>query len=126
MLFLQASIEDSFLSILLFIESWLRKGFADEDLKYNSMIKELVLPLVGSETISEKMEAKAKEIARLITDPDYVRRSRSSTDVDVANQDFQVRLRQPENSTALRGDPAERPQGAMPNDLAAVLTVVEG
>jgi len=90
------------------------------------MIKEFILPLVGSETISEKMEAKAKEIARLITDPDYVRRSRSSTDVDVANQDFQVRLRQPENSTALRGDPAERPQGAMPNDLAAVLTVVEG
>jgi len=86
---LQTSIDDSFLSILLFIESWLKKGFADEDLKCTSMIEELVLPLVGSETISEKMEAKAKEIARLINDPDYVRRSRSSIDVDVAvNQGF--------------------------------------
>ena len=85
------SIDDSFLSILLFIESWLKKGFADEDLKFTSMIKELVLPLVGSEIISEKMETKAKEIARLIHDPDYVRRSRSSIDVDVdvaAHQDF--------------------------------------
>ncbi len=80
--------DDSFLSILLFIESWLKIGFADEDLKCTSMIKELVLPLVGSETISEKMEAKAKEIECLIDDPDYVRRSRSSIDVDVAaNQD---------------------------------------
>jgi hypothetical protein len=89
MLSLQTSIDDSFLSILLFIESWLKKGFADEDLKCTSMIKELVLPLVDSETISEKMEAEAKEIARLIKDPDYVRHSRSSIDVDVAaNQDF--------------------------------------
>ena len=39
------------------------------------MIKELVLPLVDSEAISEKMEAKAKEIVRLIEDPDYVRRN---------------------------------------------------
>jgi hypothetical protein len=86
---LQTSIDDSFFSILLFIESWLKKGFADEDLKCTSMIKELVLPLVHSETISEKMEAKAKEIARLVKDPDYVRRSRPSIDVDVAaNQDF--------------------------------------
>jgi hypothetical protein len=86
---LQTSIDHSFLSIVLFIESWLKKGFADEDLKCTSMIKELVLPLVDSETISEKMEAEAKEIARLIEDPDYVRRSRSSIDVDVAaNQDF--------------------------------------
>ncbi|KAF8496699.1 hypothetical protein F5888DRAFT_1832576 [Russula emetica] len=92
--------------ILLFIESWLKKGFADEDLKCTSMIKQLVLPLVDSETISEKMEAKAKEIARLIEDPDYVRRSRSSIDVDVAaNQDF---------------------QGVKPTDRAAALTVVEG
>jgi hypothetical protein len=74
---------------LLFIESWLQRGFADEDLKCTSMIKELILPLVGSETISEKMEAKVKAIARLIDDPDYVRRSRSSIDVDVvANQNF--------------------------------------
>jgi hypothetical protein len=86
---LQTSIDHSFLSIVLFIESWLKKGFADEDLKCTSMIKELVLPLVDSETISEKMEAEAREIARLIEDPDYVRRSRSSIDVDVAaNQDF--------------------------------------
>jgi hypothetical protein len=58
---------------LLFIESWLKKGFADDDLKCTSMIKELVLPLVNSEEISEKMEAEAREIARLIKDPDCVR-----------------------------------------------------
>ena len=68
------SNDDSFLSVLLFIESWVKKGFADEDLKCTSMIEELVLPLIDSETISEKMEAEAKEIARLIKDPDYVRR----------------------------------------------------
>ena len=86
---LQTSINDSFLSILLFIESWLKKGFADEGLKCTSMIIELVLPLVDSKTISEKMEAKAKEIMRLIDDRNYVRRSRSSIDVDViAYQDF--------------------------------------
>jgi hypothetical protein len=90
MLSLQSSIvDDSFLSILLFIESWLKKGFADEDLKCTSMIEELVLPLVDSETISEKMEAQAKEIARVIKDPGYVRRSRPSIDLDVAvNQIF--------------------------------------
>jgi hypothetical protein len=89
MLSLQASIDHSFLSILLFIESWLKKGFADEDLKCTSMIKQFVLPLVGSETISEKMEAEAKEILRLINDPDYVRHSRSSIAVDVVvNQDY--------------------------------------
>jgi hypothetical protein len=86
---LQASIDDLFLSILHFIESWLKKGFADEDLECGSMIKELVLPLVDSETIAETMEAKAKEITRLIEDPDYVRRSRSPIDVYVAaNRDF--------------------------------------
>jgi len=94
--------------ILLFIESWLKKGFADEDLMCTSMIEELVLPLVDSETISEKMEAEAKEIARLIKDPDY------------------IRLRQPISCTALRSEPAERPQGVTPTDLAAALTVVEG
>jgi hypothetical protein len=89
MLSLQMSIDDLFPSILLFIGSWLKKGFADEDLKCTSMIKQLVLPLMDCEAISEKMKAKAKEIARLIEDPDYVRRSRSSIDVDVAaNQDF--------------------------------------
>jgi hypothetical protein len=89
MLSLQTIIEDSFLSILLFIESWLKKGFADEDRKCSSMIKELVLPLVDSETISEKMEAKANEIKHLIEDREYVRRSVSSIDIDVAaNQDL--------------------------------------
>ena len=89
MLSLQTIIEDSFLSILLFIESWLKKGFADEDRKCSSMIKELVLPLVDSETISEKMEAKANEIKHLIEDREYVRRSRSSIDIDVAaNQEL--------------------------------------
>ncbi len=39
---------------------------------------------------------------------------------------FQVRLRQPKNCPALRGEPAERPQRVTPNDLAAALTVVEG
>jgi len=86
---LQTNIADSFLSILLFIESWLKKGFADEDLKCTSMIEELVLPLVDSETTSERMETEVKEIARLIKDPDYVRRSRSALNVDVAaDQDF--------------------------------------
>jgi hypothetical protein len=124
---LHTSVDDSSLSILLFIESWLRKGFADENLKCTSMIKELILPLVGSETISEKMEAKAKEIANLIEDPDSVRQSRSSIDVDVtADQVFQVRLRQPKNCIALRRERAERPQGVTPADMAAALTVVEG
>ena len=91
-----ASLSDSsrvlmirLLGILLFVESWLKKGLPVEDLWCTPMIEELVLPLVGSETISEKMEAKAKGIARLIKDPDYVRRSGSSIDADVAaNQDF--------------------------------------
>ena len=90
------------------------------------MIEELVLPLVDSETISEKMEAEAKEIARLIKDPDCVG-SGSSIDVDAAtNHDFQVRLRQPINCTALQSEPAERPQRVKPSELAAALTVVEG
>ena len=89
MLSLQTIIKDSFLSILLFIESWLKKGFADEDRKCSSMINELVLPLVDSETISEKMEAKANEIKHLIEDREYVRRSGSSIDIDVAaNQEL--------------------------------------
>ena len=91
------------------------------------MIEELILPLVNSATISEKMEAEAKEIARLIKDPDCVRRSRSSIDVDLAaNYEFQVLLRQPKNCTALPSRPAERPQGVKPSELAAALTVVEG
>ncbi len=124
---LQTSIDGSSPSILLFIESWLKKGFADEDLKCTSMIKELILPLVDSEIISETMQAKANEIASLIEDPDSVRQSRSSIDVDVtADQVFQVCLRQPKNCTPLRREPAERPQGVTPADLAGALTVVEG
>ena len=120
-------IDDSSLSILLFIKSWIKKGFEDEYLKCSSMINELVLPLVDSKAISQTMEAKAKEIARLIEDSDYVRRNRSSIHVDaVANQDFQVLLRQPINCTALQSRPTDRPQGVAPKDLAAALTVVEG
>ena len=122
-------VDNYFSSILLFIESWLKKGFGDEELKCSLMIKELVLGLVGSELVSETMEAKAREIASLIEDPNYVRRSgsESSINVDVTvNRIFQVHLRQPKNCTPLRCEPAERPQGMMPADLAAALTVVEG
>ena len=73
------------------------------------------------------MEAKAKEIARLIENLDYVRHSRSSIDVGVAaSQYFDLRLRQPKNCVALRSETAERPQGMMPSDLAAALTAVQG
>jgi hypothetical protein len=64
---------------LLFIESWLKKGFEDGELKCSSTINEFVLALVGSETISETMESKAREIVNLIDDPDYVRCSRPSS-----------------------------------------------
>jgi hypothetical protein len=112
---------------LLFIESWLKKGFEDEELKCSSMIKEFVLALVDSETISETMESKAREIASLIDDPDYVRRSRSPINVNViANRNFQVRLRQPKSCTPLRLERAELHHGMTPADLAAALTVVEG
>jgi hypothetical protein len=68
---------------LLFIESWLKKGFADEELKCSSMIKEFVLALADSESVSVTMETKAREIASLIDDPSYVRRSGSSTNINV-------------------------------------------
>jgi hypothetical protein len=42
------------------------------------MIKEFVLALVASGTVSETMESKAREIASMIDDPVYVRRSGSS------------------------------------------------
>ena len=93
------------------------------------MIKELALGCVGSESVSETMEAKAREIVSLIEDPNYVRRSGSESFINVdvtANGVFQVHLRQPENFTPLRREPAERPQEMMPADLAAALTVVEG
>jgi hypothetical protein len=73
------------------------------------------------------MESKAREIASLIDDPDYVRRSRSSINVNVtADRIFQVCLRQPKSCTPLRREPAERPHGVTPADLAAALTTVEG
>jgi hypothetical protein len=43
-----------------------------------------------------------------------------------ANRILQVRLRQPKNCTPLRREPAERPQGVTPTELAAALTEVEG
>ena len=72
----------SVFSILLFVESWLKKGFEDEELKCSSMIKEFVLGLVASESVSEAMETKAREIASLIDDPNYVH-SGSSVNVNV-------------------------------------------
>jgi hypothetical protein len=66
-----------FLSILLFIDRWLQKGFEDEEFKCSVAIKEFVLAIRGSST----MEVKAQEIASLIDNPDYVRRNRSSIDV---------------------------------------------
>ena len=81
--------DDSVLSILLFIESWLKKGFPDEELKCSSMIKELVLAVLGFETVSETMEAKAREIASLIEDPENVRRDGPSINVNVTvNRNF--------------------------------------
>jgi serine/threonine protein kinase len=94
--------------ILLFIESWLKKGFEDGELKCSSMIKEVVFALVDSETVSETMEAKAREILNLINDPEY------------------VPLRQPNKCSPLRPESAERPPGVTPADWAAALTVVEG
>jgi hypothetical protein len=111
---------------LLFIESWLKKGFEDKELKCSSTIKEFVLALVGSETISETMESKAREIASLIDDPHFVRHSRSFINDNVTtNRILQVRLRQPKNCTQFRLDPAVRPQGVAPAELAAAVTAVE-
>jgi hypothetical protein len=56
---------------LLVIESWLKKGFEDEELKCSSRIKEFALTIVGSRT----MEAKAREIVEMVGNPEYVRRS---------------------------------------------------
>jgi hypothetical protein len=61
--------DDWSFSILLFIESWLKKGFEDDELDCSMMIRRFVLAIRGSET----MEAKAKEIAGLIESPNSVR-----------------------------------------------------
>ena len=58
-------------SILLFIESWLKKGFEDPELTCSSKIREFALSVTGSQI----MEEKAGEIASLIDDPDHVGQS---------------------------------------------------
>ena len=54
--------------ILLFIESWLKKGFEDPELTCSSKIREFARSVTGS----PKMEAKAREIETLVDDPDNV------------------------------------------------------
>ena len=54
--------------ILQFIESWLKKGFEDPELTCSSKIREFARSVTGSQT----MEDKAREIASLVDDPDYV------------------------------------------------------
>jgi hypothetical protein len=59
---------------LLFIESWLKKGFEDEELDCSMMIRRFVLAIKGSDAMEAKaMETKAKQIASLIESPDSVR-----------------------------------------------------
>ena len=55
-------------SILLFIESWLRKGFEDEELELSATIKAFANAIRGSQT----MEVKAAEISSLVDDRTYV------------------------------------------------------
>jgi hypothetical protein len=64
------------LSILLFIESWLEKGFEDEDLSCSSKIREFALAVF--ESGSQELKAKAAGIASMIYDPDFVSCSRPS------------------------------------------------
>jgi len=91
-------------SILLFIESWLKKGFEDEELRLSPIIKEFAKSIRGSQT----MEEKAAEIASLVDDRTYVRR------------------RRPGVCTRLRSEEVVRPQKVTSIELAAALTVVEG
>jgi hypothetical protein len=58
------------ISVLLFIESWLKKGFEDEDLRCSSRIREFALAI--SEWGSQELKAKAADIASMIYNPDYV------------------------------------------------------
>jgi hypothetical protein len=53
---------------LLFIESWLRKGFEDEELELSLSIKEFAKAIRGSQT----MEEKAAEVASLVDDRVHV------------------------------------------------------
>jgi hypothetical protein len=54
--------------ILLFIESWLKKGFEDPELTCSSKIREFARSVSGSQT----MEEKAREIEALVDDPNHV------------------------------------------------------
>ena len=47
------------------------------------MIREFVLALADSESVSVTMETKAREIANLIDDPNYVRCNRSLVNINV-------------------------------------------
>ena len=58
---------------MLFIESWLKKGFEDVDHSCSSKIKEFVGVISDSE--SERMEEQAAAIIRLVDDPEYVGRT---------------------------------------------------
>jgi hypothetical protein len=69
--------------ILLFIESWLKKGFEDPELTCSSKIREFARSVSGSQT----MEEKAREIEALVDDPNH------------------VRLRNPESCPPLRRQP---------------------
>ena len=53
---------------MLFIESWLKKGFEDPELSCSTKIREFARSVTGSAT----MEAKAREIETLVDDPDNV------------------------------------------------------
>ena len=76
--------EDFYPSILLFIESWLKNGFEDEELKLSSTIRQFVLAIKGSEIIG----AKAKEMASLIEIPDCVRHKQNRLSMVTAVQNF--------------------------------------
>jgi len=73
--FLEDKFDSPSLRILLFIESWIKKGFEDEELTCSSKIRGFVLAISGP----EELKAKAAEIANTIFDPDYVGRNRLST-----------------------------------------------
>ncbi|KAH9039390.1 hypothetical protein EDB84DRAFT_1436992 [Lactarius hengduanensis] len=91
-------------NILVFVESWLKKGFEDPELTCSSKIREFARSVSGSQT----MEAKAREVVDLVDDPDH------------------VCLRNPESCPRLRSEPVPYPPGVTPSDLANALTVIEG
>ncbi|KAH8980822.1 hypothetical protein EDB86DRAFT_3087571 [Lactarius hatsudake] len=90
--------------ILVFVESWLKKGFEDPELTCSSKISEFARSVSGSQT----MEAKAREVVDLVDDPDH------------------VRLRNPESCPRLRCEPVPNPPGVTPSDMANALTIIEG